>query len=78
MGLAAAGWMIVALRLAALRAILITNYVGLRTGMMLRTVRREPSMLDVWILNAWLVLTGALEFAFAAFLFQVALRRRPR
>jgi len=79
-GIAGAGWMVIsirlfALRMLSLRTIMATNYVGLRTGMMLPLVTREPSIWDVWILNAWLVLTGGVEFALLGLLMRFAVRR---
>ncbi len=79
-GFAGAGWMVLAIRLFALRVIslrtvMVTNYVGFRIGMMLPLVSREPSMWDVWILNAWLVLTGAVEFALLGLLLRFAIQR---
>jgi hypothetical protein len=75
MGLVGAGSMIVAIRLVALRAIFYTNYIGLQLGILLPPVRQEPSMLDVWILNAWIVLTGAAEFALIGLLLRLAIAR---
>ena len=50
------------------------NYLGFRTGLMLPLVSREPSIWDVWILNAWMVLTGTVEFALLGFLLRFAIR----
>ena len=74
-GFAGAGWMMIAIRLVALRAILITNYIGFRTGMMLPEVGREVTLWDVWILNAWLVVTGGIEFALLGLLLRFVIRR---
>jgi hypothetical protein len=65
----------IAIRLVALRAILITNYIGFRTGMMLPEVGREVTLWDVWILNAWLVMTGGIEFALLGLLLRFVIRR---
>ncbi len=80
MGFAGAGWMVIAIRLfalqkIALRSIMVTNYIGFRTGMMLPYLRREVSMWDVWILNAWIVLTGSIEFALVGLLLRFAIGR---
>ena len=77
-GLVGAGWMVIAIRLVALRAIFVTNYVGLRTGMMLPNVGREITVWDGWILDCWLVLTGAIEFAVLGLLLRFAIRRFSR
>jgi hypothetical protein len=80
MAFAGAAWMAVAIRLfamrkIALRLIMVTNYLGFRTGLMLPLVSREPSIWDVWILNAWMVLTGTVEFALLGFLLRFAIRQ---
>ena len=80
MGLVGAVWMVTAIRLFALRAIalrpiIVTNYLGFRTGTMLPLVGREPSVWDVWILNVWLVLTCGMEFAIVGLLLRFAIRR---
>ena len=74
-GLVGAAWMIVAIRLVALRAIHVTNYIGLRSGMMLPNVGREVTIWDGWILNSWLVVTGMIEFAALGCLLRFAIRR---
>jgi hypothetical protein len=68
--------MVIAIERVALRAIFITNYVGLRTGMMIPQIGREvPVWQDFWIFNSWLVLSSAVEWALAAFVVQSAIRR---
>jgi hypothetical protein len=74
-GLFGAAWMLVAIRLVALRAIFLTNYIGLRSGMMLPNVAREVTIWDGWILNSWLVLTGMIEFAVLGCLLRFVIRR---
>jgi hypothetical protein len=62
--------------MVAARAIYVTNYVGLRTAMMLPQIGREiPVWQDVWIFNSWLVVSSALEWAFIAFFVEFAIRR---
>jgi hypothetical protein len=74
-GLLGAGWMMIAIRLVALRAISVTNYLGLRTGMMLPNIGREITVWDGWILNCWLILTCAIEFAVLGFLLRFVIRQ---
>jgi hypothetical protein len=75
-GLVGALWMVIAIHWVALRAIFITNYVGLRTGMMLPQIGREmPVWQDFWVFNSWLVLTSAVEWALVVFVVQFAIRR---
>jgi hypothetical protein len=75
MGLGAAVWMMIAIRLVALRAIVAVDYIGFHTGITLPLVGREPSMLDVWILNTWLVLTCGVEFGLVGLLLRFAILR---
>jgi hypothetical protein len=78
-GLIGAVWMVIAIERVSLRAILITDYVGLRTGMMIPQIGREiPAWQDFWIFNSWLVLTSALEWALVAFVVQFAIRKLSR
>jgi len=71
--------MVIAIERVSLRAIFITDYVGLRTGMMIPQIGREiPAWQDFWILNSWLILTSALEWALVAFVVQFAIRKLSR
>jgi len=67
--------MVIAIRLVAFRAIVLTDYIGFRTGTMLPTVGREVGIWDVWILNAWLVLTCGVEFSLVGMLLRFVVRR---
>ena len=67
--------MTIAIRLVAIRAIFITDYIGWRTATLLPNVGREVSWKDAWVLNGWLVLTSGVEFALLGLLFRFAVNR---
>jgi len=74
-----AAWMALAIQIGAVRAVFITNYIGLRTAMMLPQIGREiPLWQDVWIFNSWLVVTSGIEWALVAFVIQFAIRKLSR
>lgn len=65
--LAGAVWMTIAIRMVALRAVFVTNYIGLRTALMLPQIGKEmPVWQDLWIFYSWLVVSSSLEWAFLA------------
>ena len=74
-GAVGAVWMVVEIKMMALRAISIIDYVGFRTGMMFPTLGREPTRQDAWVLNSWLVLTSGIEFLLLGFLIRFAIVR---
>ena len=67
--------MVLAIRLVALRAIRVTDYIGFRSGMMLPNVTREVTVWDGRILNSWLVFTCAIEFALLGYAVRFVIRR---
>jgi hypothetical protein len=74
-GIIGALWMVVAINALALRAIFFTNYLGLRTGMMLPSIGREIAWPDIWIFNSWLVVSSGIQWALVALGVQVAIRK---
>jgi hypothetical protein len=67
--------MATAIRLVAIRAILITNYIGWRTATFLPDVGREVTWKDAWVLNGWLMLTSGVEFALLGLLSRFVVNR---
>jgi hypothetical protein len=68
-------WMTIAIRLVAIRAILVTDYIGWRTATFLPNVEREVTRKDDWVLNGWLLLTSGLEFALLGLLLRFVVNR---
>ena len=75
LGIAGAVWMLFVILVGDNFLAMITNYPGVSAGHWVRRIGIGPSSSVLWIFNAWLVLTSALEWIAVGLLGRAITRR---